>query len=221
MVPPFTFEQIRERCYDRIAAKSAMAVGLNQTARLRDLGMDLVESPGRRAFSEDVNAIIRLANHLAWSIRDDIQHDITQLAFLIARDVIAPAAKESTEPVVFITGNSMMPPLREVDSIERLWDADDDVFSDFVEALEHALDENQIYMASPEDDNCLYVVDLKRWEHRDEGDMETWAEEQPEREFTFSDEWAPIGDPSGICVSCSMPYQHCTDENHGFDPERK
>jgi hypothetical protein len=167
------FEQIREMCYDRIAVKSAMSVGLDNMARLRDLGMDLLESPGRRFFSKDVEALILLGNHLAASIRGDIQHDVSQLAFLVARDVIAPAARDSgNEPVVFITGNSMMPPLREVDSIERLWTLDDaDIFTDFMDALERALDERQIYMQSPEDDNSLYVVDLARWEFiEDSGD---------------------------------------------------
>lgn len=91
-------------------------------------------------------------------------------------------ARESDEPVVFITSNNYMPPLRAFGRAEDFWQAShffvkaDEVYDAYCvweaycEAFDSALNEAEVYMSSPEDDNSLYVVDLNRWSLRDEAD---------------------------------------------------
>jgi hypothetical protein len=122
-------------------------------------------------------------------IREQLRNTAQQYARLLARDLIAPAARNSGDTaVVFITGNRYMPPLREVESCDVIYDAqdvDDMVWELFVEQLESQLDTEHVYMAQPEYDNALYVVDLKRFEHYDD-------EDDPGIGDMLNDEWKPI-----------------------------
>lgn len=119
-----------------------------------------------------VSSLATLTEMVESKLMCENRHNVTQYARLVARDVIAPVARESNEPVAWLTGNSMIPPLRQVDSANVIWreDITGEMWETFVEAIESALDEQQIYMAAPEYDNALYVVDLKRWEHMDDVD---------------------------------------------------
>lgn len=118
--------------------------------------------------------------------------DIDQYARLLVWDEIMPAAKESTEPVVWITGNSYMPPIRALDRIDEFWqrtanhghilhDMADTLWCHLVEAIEDECEKQQIHMASPEWDNALYVVDERRWEYVENTDGES-----------LNDDWVPI-----------------------------
>lgn len=89
-----------------------------------------------------------------------------QLAWQVASYRIAPIARESSEPVVFITGNSHVPSLRAYDVSEEVWNLDDaGVWEAYSEAILERCAEMQIYIAEPEYDNALYVVDLARFQY--------------------------------------------------------
>lgn len=104
--------------------------------------------------------------------------EVVQLARDDARDAIV-IARESNEPIAWITGNSYMPPLRAFGHAEYVYRADDDVDTQgelwevYVEEFEITLANNDVYCACPDYDNALYVVDLRRWEYieNENGDM--------------------------------------------------
>ncbi|HEY1700763.1 MAG TPA: hypothetical protein VGG75_13705 [Trebonia sp.] len=88
--------------------------------------------------------------------------------------LVTHAARESNTPVVHVTGNSYVPPLRSFAGAELVWSADNGAHSadefagpalyEFLTCeLKRLLDEANVYLDSPPDDNALYVVDLNRW----------------------------------------------------------
>lgn len=103
-------------------------------------------------------------------------------------------ARQSSEPVAFITGNSHMPPLRAFGSAERFWHADEDlvelhmdepsIFQCYSDRFETCLDLAAVYLDCPEHDNALYVVDLQRFQPVD-------PEHSPESE-SMQDDWRPV-----------------------------
>lgn len=102
-------------------------------------------------------------------------------------------ARVEPGPVTFITGNSHMPPLRAFGHAEDVWqavfehDATDqqwEAWETYAETFERTLEDASVYLACPDYDNALYVVDLARWQYRDEADD---AE-------TLTDEWEPVTD---------------------------
>lgn len=116
---------------------------------------------------------------------DAAREHASMIGFQVAKYEIVPIAREpATGPIIWLTSNNYMPPLRSLDACERVWqlDRDGELFATMVESLERALDESRVYMAAPEYDNALYVVDLERWEHIDEEDM-------PEGADDLADEW--------------------------------
>jgi len=118
----------------------------------------------------------------------ELYNAVEEYARLLGRDVIAPIARESGDTaVVFITGNSMMPPLRELEHCETIWqgqDSDMDIWFRFVEELESTLSEQDVFMASPEYDNCLYIVDTRRFEYA--------GDEQAGMTDSLNEEWRAI-----------------------------
>jgi hypothetical protein len=129
-----------------------------------------------------------IVNMIHRNIFDDIEAAVQQAGKLIARDVIAPVAREGG-PVVWLTSNSYMPPIRDLPEVERVWNADDtgEFFPLLIESIERTLDEEKVLMEAPEYDNALYVVDLTRWEYIDEDEL-------PEDIFEkgLDAEWRPI-----------------------------
>jgi hypothetical protein len=133
---------------------------------------------------------VKAARTVTWmalsNIRDDIHDALVQTANLLAREIaqVARGAAED-QPVQFITSNSYMPPLRDMPVAEAIWQAGetasiwspDETWVSFVEALESALDNEQVFMACPEYDNALYVVDLRRFEHSDNPDADDLNDE--------------------------------------------
>lgn len=112
--------------------------------------------------------------------------DFRTVADHVADDIIA-AARESAEPVVFVTGNAYMPPHRSFPEAEALWQSDDTgaAFELFIEALEARLELANVYLGCPDYDNALYAVDLARWQHIDDDPELADAED-------LNDEWEPI-----------------------------
>jgi len=92
-------------------------------------------------------------------------------AWLVA-DSIIQEARTLEGPVVWITGNSYMPPLRSIDLAEMVYQADNnddgELFASFAELVESHLSDANVMLECPEYDNALYAVDLNRWQYRDD-----------------------------------------------------
>jgi hypothetical protein len=110
-----------------------------------------------------------------------------RLGWLMATYRIAPIARESgDEPLVFITGNAYMPPLRAFDVSDLIWALEDPgCWESYSEGVDRGLAEANVLMDTPEYDNALYVVDLARFEHI--GDDDPIPEDD-----SLSAEWRPI-----------------------------
>lgn len=88
-------------------------------------------------------------------------------------------------PIVWLTGNAFMPPLRAWGRAEEVWKLDDDgdAFIYYAEEFERMLENHNIYVTCPEYDNALYAVDMARW---------AWAGEDDAEELR--DEWVRRGE---------------------------
>jgi hypothetical protein len=117
--------------------------------------------------------------------------ELQDIASEIASEMVA-AARNSIDPVVFVTGNSYFPPLRWFEAAERVWQAEElqgdetgDAWAYLTELVESILTDSEVYLGCPDYDNALYVVDLRRFVYADNPDAETLSDD-------LSDEWVPI-----------------------------
>ena len=103
--------------------------------------------------------------------------DIYQVARKIADSIIETARLSGDDPIAWITGNSYAPPLRSFPEAETIWQSaendDGELFEALSDAIDRILDNEHVYMTSPEYDNALYAVDLTRFTHADGDDHET------------------------------------------------
>lgn len=95
-----------------------------------------------------------------------------ELDAIILKDIHAAVdlvrGNQSDDPIVWLTGNNYMPPLRAWGSAETVWQSDDfDAWEEYAERWERGLENHNIYVGCPEWDNALYAVDLSRWEYSD------------------------------------------------------
>jgi hypothetical protein len=123
------------------------------------------------------------------------RHTVTLAAQSIAEGVIKAARTSGDDAVVFVTGNSYMPPLRSFPEAEEVWQSphndDGETFAGLAEMVEARLTEANVLMECPDYDNALYVVDLNRFVYGHDA-----GEGYPDN---LSDEWRPIAadaDPS-------------------------
>jgi hypothetical protein len=122
---------------------------------------------------------------------------IRRIAAGIAESIIYDARNSGLDPIAWITGNSMMPPLRSFDAAEDVWqhpaNEGGEAFAYLAELLEGMLADAEVALESPESDNSLYAVDLRRFEYAesDEGD-------------TLQDDWVP----RVLCAVCQEPLDH-------------
>lgn len=97
--------------------------------------------------------------------------EIQEAAASIAGSIITAVAL-SEGPVVWVTGNSYMPPLRSFPAAEKVWqdmgDTDVDMWEYLYDLIEARLTDAQVLLESPNYDNSLYAVDLTRWKYRDD-----------------------------------------------------
>jgi hypothetical protein len=104
-------------------------------------------------------------------------------------DMLVETARTEPGPIVWVTGNSYMPPLRSFSEAERVYQAennrDGNLFAGFAEMLEDELALRHVIMESPEYDNALYVVDIARWQYKSDEDMALAGDE-------LGDEWEEI-----------------------------
>lgn len=125
-----------------------------------------------------------------WSATDElpvIMGDgmIKALARKIADDITRDA-RSLHGPVTWITGNSMVPPLREIAEAERVWQAasndDGEQFACLAELVEAHLANADVALECPDYDNALYAVDLRRWRYRDDDGFGD----------DLNDDWMPV-----------------------------
>jgi hypothetical protein len=97
--------------------------------------------------------------------------DVTSAARQLAQQLIAEA-RNLEGPVIWVTGNNYMPPIRSFNEAENVWEwesehgtPDVDLWEMFCETVEDELSRANVIMEAPDYDNALYVVDLARWEH--------------------------------------------------------
>jgi len=111
---------------------------------------------------------------------------VREIAREIADDIISDA-RTVHGPVVWITGNSYMPPMRSIPAAESVWDAennrDGELFAWLVEMVEAHLTEAGVLLEAPDYDNALYAVDLKRWQYKDDAEAEAADD--------LNDQWEP------------------------------
>jgi hypothetical protein len=111
---------------------------------------------------------------------------VREIADNIANDIIEDA-RTVHGPVVWVTGNSYMPPFRSFDMADRVWNAenndDGELFAFLVETVDSRLQDAHVLLECPEYDNALYVVDLNRWQYREDAAGDD-----------LNDEWEPRTD---------------------------
>jgi hypothetical protein len=194
---PIDMAQVRANVVQRILDK------IKARDNLRGFVFNVEHSPdidnvGRRDYNGDIVALSVLAESTAFHMENDMNLDIEQLGFLIARDVIQPMLRDddgSPHPtegaVVWITSNRYMPPWRDLEDVEAIWQAEgneDGYCSHLIERIEEVCG-NQLglFIATPDYDNALYAVDLKVWEYIDPDDQEHDPSD-------LNDEWRRIED---------------------------
>lgn len=102
------------------------------------------------------------------------------------------AARNSDEPVVFVTGNSYMPPARWFAGADEIYGTDLDLWDLYWTLVELKLHEANVYAACPDYDNAIYVVDMDRWEYVDgEADAEQFGA-SPFDPDSLNGEYRPI-----------------------------
>lgn len=149
----------------------------------------------RRLWSRDYVTYVQISHPDGTRTYPDMTDaHIRRIAAGIAESVITDARSSGADPIAWVTGNQMMPPLRSFDAAEDVWQhpANDDgeAFAYLVETLEGMLSDADVALEAPEHDNSLYAVDLARFEY---ADREGLAMAEGE---TLQDDWQPITRPS-------------------------
>ncbi len=125
------------------------------------------------------------------------ESEIREAAESIANEIIE-SARNSVEPVAWVTGNSFMPPMRSFTQAEYVWQNGDDEGEDWeflVETVEDILSRENVSLECPEWDNALYAVDLNRWEYVEDAEGDSLNDEWRQ---VNQDSWvSPIPDESG------------------------
>lgn len=102
---------------------------------------------------------------------------IRRIAREISDSIISDARNSGPDPIAWITGNSMMPPLRSFDAAEDVHqhaaNEDGEAFAWLTELIESYLSDASVALEYPEHDNALYAVDLARFEYVEDPDSET------------------------------------------------
>ena len=166
------FDAPVDRIEQRAEALELLKELRNNTSKAKSHLFD-AHPPGRGTYErpdELMDAAVACFNAVVKQAKEDNFRDAEQIAFLLVRDVLVPAAREAPEdePVQFVTGNSFVPALRSFGVAEAVYTASAQhwqMWEIFVEAVERKCDESHIMLAGPEWDNSLYVVDLDRFEY--------------------------------------------------------
>ena len=103
----------------------------------------------------------------------------------ITDEIIDAARTSGPDPIAWVTGNAMVPPLRWFNAAERIWQLpafrDVTAWDSLVWRVETALDAANVALECPDYDNMLYAVDLDRFEYREDPDG-----------ATLQGDWVPV-----------------------------
>lgn len=105
---------------------------------------------------------------------------IEDYARQIADEITAMARVSGDDPIMWVTGNNYMPPMRSFTLAERIWQdegTDGEDFAYLCEEVERILGENNVALECPEYDNALYAVDLARFEYVEDSNGDTLQSE--------------------------------------------
>jgi hypothetical protein len=109
--------------------------------------------------------------------------------------VIGAARLSGDEPVVIVTSNQYMPVFRALPNGDGVWQASndsvvgwdenhqsaDELWEDYCDRFNETCEQANVYVAVVDNDNCLYAVDLDRYEFTD----------HDEESETLSGQWSP------------------------------
>jgi hypothetical protein len=112
-------------------------------------------------------------------------------------DAIISDARTVHGPVVWVTSNQYMPPMRSFPSAEYVYQADNnrdgELFAFMVELVEDHLNSANVLLESPDYDNALYVVDLNRWQYKERQFSTPYFPSVPDDDSDdLNDEWEPV-----------------------------
>jgi hypothetical protein len=132
-----------------------------------------------RNYTEDSNGTPARPGTSSWRRTEELPYvlgeaTVRQMAHELA-NMLVEIARTEPGPIVWVTGNSYMPPLRSFSEAERVYQAennrDGSLFDWFAELVEDELALRHVIMESPEYDNALYVVDVARWQYKSDEDI--------------------------------------------------
>jgi hypothetical protein len=187
--PHPSMEEVRANCLQRMIEKLTIAKWLRGIQQDYQMVIPRPVNPGRVSHNDNVAALMVMVGLNAAVIEDDIWMDIEQFASLFARDVLVEEVRTSgnLEPVVMLTGNSYVPAYRSFEEIERIWEADEAqvYITEMWERIERKCLDAEVFIGYPEYDNCIYGVDMRKWEQ-----SEASANDEPLE--SLNDEWSWI-----------------------------
>jgi hypothetical protein len=141
------------------------------------------EHAGDESLGADLHALHQLAMTARARLTERARQCAEQHGWQVATYLIADDTRKGgagADPIVWLTGNAMMPPMRAYANSEDIWQLGDyEVWDAYVGGIERGCDEQSIMLAVPEYDNSHYAVDLKRWEYVDD----------PDEAESLGDEW--------------------------------
>jgi hypothetical protein len=162
-------------------------------------------APGSVTEDEITKSPVRL-----YALHYEGMHDEADLAARaaareIADEVIEAARNSGSDPIVWVTGNNYMPPLRSFAAAEKIYQTDrtGDVFAFLVEQLEQLLAEADVFMECPDWDNAYYAVDRRRFEYVEDSDGEN-----------LQDDWKPVCPEHTDDSQEPLNEQHHAPEDH-------
>lgn len=104
----------------------------------------------------------------------------------VADQIITAARNSGDDPIAWVTGNAMFPPLRSFTLADMVWHLnaphDYQPWESFVWRVEKHLQDANVYLECPEYDNALYAVDLERFEYAESETGDSLCDDWKEKE---------------------------------------
>lgn len=134
---------------------------------------------GHAEHEDQIGSLLTLTQLARDALRDRISGEALRAGRLLGREVAEfVRADGRNEPIVWLTGNSMFPPLRSYTAAERVFTLRDEIaWEQFCEGFDKALDDAQVFCTCPEYDNALYAVDMLVWERVEDAKGDDLADE--------------------------------------------
>ena len=134
-------------------------------------------------------------------------HRTEELPYILGEGTVRKMARELADsiiseartvhgPVVWLTSNAYMPPIRSFPAAERVYNADNNRDGEllvwFGEMVENHLSAANVMMEAPDYDNALYAVDLNRWQYKEpQFSTPNFPSVPDDDSDDINDEWEP------------------------------